>query len=116
MATDPAIAFCVRQHDEPALEIRVNFGVFAGRDVTPAEIDDLARQLRPEIDEFSVIAEERHEFGGVVEASVHQVRIEVARDAIRGDADELCDKIVETAGQWAEACFAARHAEVTELN
>jgi hypothetical protein len=115
MANDPAIAFCVRTHDEPALEIRVNFGVFAGRDVTAAEIDDLARKLRPELDEFSVIAEQRHEFGGIVEASVHQVRIEVARDAIRGDAEELCDKIVATAGQWTEACIADRHAEISEL-
>jgi hypothetical protein len=116
MATEPAIAFCVREHDEPALEIRVNFGVFAGRDVTPAEIDELARALRPELDEFSVIAEERHEFAGDVEASVHQVRIEVARDALRGDPETLCDTIVETAEQWAQACIADRHAEVTELS
>src|SRR3954452_14286003 len=109
MATDPAIAFCVRTHDEHAREVRVNFGVFAGRDVTPAEIDELARQLRPDIDDFSVISEERHEFGGMVEASVHQVRIEVAREALQGDAQTLCDKIIETAGQWAEACIAERH-------
>jgi hypothetical protein len=115
MATDPAIAFCVREHDEPALEIRVNFGVFAGRDVTRAEIDELARALRPQIDEFSVIAEERHEFDAAAEASVHQVRIEVARDAVRGDAETLCDGIVAVAEQWAEACIADRHAEVTEL-
>ena len=115
MDLDPAIAFCVREHDEPALEVRVNFGVFAGRDVTPAEIDELARQLHPDLDDFSVIAEERHEFSGTVEASVHQVRIEVAREAVKGDADELCGRIVETAESWAEACIAARHAEVSEL-
>ena len=114
MATDPAIAFCVRTHDEPALEVRVNFGVFAGRDVTAAEIDELARRLRPDLDDFSVISEERHEFGGMIEASVHQVRIEIAREAIRGDAQALCDKIIEISAHWAEACIAERHAEVTE--
>jgi hypothetical protein len=111
---DPAIAFCVREHDEPALEVRVNFGVFAGRDVTPAEIDDLARQLHHELEDFSVIAEERHEFSGAVEASVHQVRIEVARDAVSGAAQDLCDRIVATAESWAEACIAERHAEIVE--
>ena len=54
MAIEPAIAFCVRQHDEPALEVRVNFGVFAGRDVTPAEIDELARQLHHELEGLEV--------------------------------------------------------------
>ena len=32
---EPAIAFRVSTHDEPALEVRVNFGVFAGRYATP---------------------------------------------------------------------------------
>src|SRR3982751_7138455 len=115
MAIDPAIAFCVREHDEPALEVRVNFGVFAGRDVTPAEIDDLARQLAHEVDDFSVIAEQRHEFGGAVEASLHQVRIEVERGAFSGEAEELCGRLVTAAEAWAEACFADRHAEISEL-
>ena len=38
---DATVAFCVREVEEPALEVRVNFGVFAGRHVTPAEIDVL---------------------------------------------------------------------------
>ena len=115
MVMEPAIAFCVRQHDEPAVEVRVNFGVFAGRHVTPAEIDELARRLAPELDDFSVIAEQRHEFSGVVEASLHQVRIEVAREALTGPAGELCDRLVEAAEEWAQACIADRHAEVSEL-
>jgi len=113
--TDPAIAFCVRQHDEPALEVRVNFGVFAGRDATPAEIADLARLLAPELESFSVIAEQRHEFAGAVEASLHQVRIEVERDAVNGDAEELCRRLVALADGWAAACIADRHAEISEL-
>jgi hypothetical protein len=112
---DPAIAFCVREHDEPALEVRVNFGVFAGRDATPAEIDELARRLAREVDTFSVIAEQRHEFGGAVEAALHQVRIEVAHDAVDGDVEALCGRIVELAEAWAEACIADRRAEISEL-
>jgi hypothetical protein len=115
MAVEPAIAFCVRQHDEPALEVRVNFGVFAGRDVTAAEIDELARRLRPDIEDFSVVAEERHEFSGAVEASLHQVRIEVSREAVSGEVGDLCDRVVATADAWAQECIADRHAEVSEL-
>jgi hypothetical protein len=112
---DPAIAFCVREHDDPALEIRVNFGVFAGRQATPAEIDDLARDLREEVPAFSVIAEERHEFGGDVEASLHQVVIEVERPYAGSNPDELCDRIVEIADEWATACIAARSSDLADL-
>lgn len=113
--TEPAIAFCVREHDEPALEVRVNFGVFAGRDVTPAEIDDLAREIAPELGEFSIIAEQRHEFADSVEASLHIVRIEASRDAVSGHGGEICPRLVGIAETWAEACFADRHAQISEL-
>ncbi len=75
--TDPAIAFVSETHDPPALEIRVNFGVFAGRAATQAEIDDLAKELLPELHEVTIVGEERHEISEDVEAALHQVRIEV---------------------------------------
>jgi hypothetical protein len=65
---EPPIALRVRAHEAPALEVRVNFGVFAGRHATPAEIDDLAELLRPLVLSFSIVSEERHEFGRSVEA------------------------------------------------
>jgi hypothetical protein len=112
---DPAIAFCVREIEDPALEVRVNFGVFAGRDVTPAEIDDLAHALRDELPMFSVVAEERHEFGGDVEAKLHQVVIEVEREHAGDDPGALCDRIVELADEWAAACIAVRHSDLADL-
>ena len=42
----------------------MNFGVFAGRNATQAEIDDLARSLNDVVESFAIVAEERHEFGG----------------------------------------------------
>ena len=36
-------------HNEGSPELRINFGVFAGRSATPAEIDALARVLLPEL-------------------------------------------------------------------
>ena len=57
---EPSIAFRLREHEEPGLEVRVNFGVYAGRHATPAEIDDLAHLLRDVVPTFAIVAEERH--------------------------------------------------------
>ena len=109
---EPAIAFCVRTHEDPAVEVRVNFGVFAGRHATPAEIDDLAHALRDEIGTFTIVAEDRHEFGGDVEAALHQVVIEVSSEYAGGAPDALCERMVTVADAWASACFASRQVEL----
>ena len=111
---DPEIAFVTRTHEPPGLEIRVNFGVFAGRQATPAEIDELARELLPDVGEVSIVAEERHEISQHVEASLHQVRIEVAEEKVTAGAD-LEERLLGIARRWAEACVAERHAEISEL-
>lgn len=108
MLQEPAIALSVREHDEPAVEVRVNFGVFAGRDATPAEIDDLARGLRELVPAFSIVAEERHEFGSAMEASVHQVVVEVPREHAGGEPDLLAERIVLLANGWAIDCIERR--------
>jgi hypothetical protein len=106
---EPAIALRVREHDDPALEVRVNFGVFAGRHATPAEIDDLARHLRELLPSFSIVSEERHEFGPSVEAAVHQVVVEVPREHVGGEPEVLAERIVLKANEWAIDCIASRH-------
>ncbi len=118
MVTEPQLAFCVREAEPPGVEIRVNFGVFAGRAATPAEIDELADWLLPKVDEVSIVAEERHEIGAESEASLNQVRIEVSPDRLPDDEhelDQLCGHLVELAEAWARGCIAERHAEVSEL-
>lgn len=105
---EPAIALRTREHDEPAVEVRVNFGVFAGRDVTPAEIDDFARSLHGLVPAFSIVAEQRHEFGGAMEASLHQVVVEVPREHAGGEPDVLAERIVLLANGWALDCIEAR--------
>jgi hypothetical protein len=106
---EPAISLLVRDHDEPGIEIRVNFGVFAGRHATPAEIDELALALRDFVPSFAIVSEERHEFGDAVEASVHQVVIEVPREHAGGGLDVLAEQIVLAANGWALECIASRH-------
>ena len=104
-----AIVFRVTERETPALEVRVNFGVFAGRHATPAEIDELALTLRNRLPTFAIVAEERHEFGGAVEASVHQVVVEVPREHAVGNPDVLAEQIVLAANGWAMECIASRH-------
>jgi hypothetical protein len=111
------MAFAVQQQDAPAIEVRINFGIFAGRDATAAEIDRLAEWLLDEVGEVSIISEERHEIDARVEASVHQVRIEVATDRVPGDPAERAAieaRIVERAEHWANLCVAERHVEIAD--
>jgi hypothetical protein len=113
--TEPTLAFCVEQHERSALEVRVNFGVFAGRNASQAEIDDLARSLHDVVGEFRIVAEERHEFGDVSEAMLRQIVIEIDGENVGPEPQMLCDRIVARAEQWASACIAAR-AELGELS
>ena len=106
---DHVIAFATSP-DTPPLEVRVNFGMFAGREATPAEIDDLARQLIPDVGNVTIVREERHEISEESEGAIQQVKIELEA----GDA-QLVDKVVAVAEQWAQACIAHRHVEVSEL-
>ena len=107
----------MRKHDQPALEVRVNFGMYAGRAATGAEIDRLAQWLLDEVGDVSIISEERHEIDAEVEASVHQVRIELSRGVPFDDAGRraLEKRILERAVYWARQCVAERHVEVEEL-
>jgi hypothetical protein len=115
---EPQLAFYRRQPEPPGLEVRVNFGVFAGRAATAAELDELAQSLLPKVGEVSIVSEERRLVAGDSEASLHQVRIEVDPEYIpldEHDADVLAGRIVEAAESWAKGCAAERHAEVSEL-
>ena len=117
MRVEEVIAFVVEQ--EPAgLEIRVNFGVFAGRDATTAELEELGKLLVPEAGEVSIIGEERHEMSEDAEVVLHQVRVAVPPEVIPDDAAErkaFCERLVTLAEIWARRCINERHAEITEL-
>lgn len=111
------LAFAVHEQQPPGLEVRVNFGMFAGREATPAEIDELAAQLLEKVGSVSIVSEERHEIGAHSEASVHQVRIEVDAESLPEDLsrrEELAGRLIETAERWAGGCIAERRVEVSE--
>jgi hypothetical protein len=117
MQVEEVIAFVVEQ--EPAgLEIRINFGVFAGRDATTAELEELGKLLLPEAGEVSIIGEERHDLAEDVEVVVHQVRVAVPPVAVPEDREErkqFCQRLVTLAEIWARQCINERHSEISEL-
>jgi hypothetical protein len=95
----------------------VNFGLFAGREATPAEIDELGRELLGKVGRVSLISERRYEIGHDAEGVVHQVRVEVGPEAVpRGDCDlaELRGRLIEATERWAQACIEARHDELVD--
>jgi hypothetical protein len=105
---DPPIAFVVTKHDDPpGLQIRVNFGVFAGRAATPAELDELGATLLEQVRQVSIVAEDRHEMSPDSEAAVYQVRV----DLPEGANSSLEGRLVLLAEQWARMCAAERHNE-----
>jgi hypothetical protein len=110
----PTLAFAIDDRQAPAIEIRVNFGVFAGRTVTAAEIDRLAEWLLDEVDAVTIVSEDRHEIGKEAGASAHQVRIEVDRSHApvdRGELQQLEQRCLERADYWARTCIADRRVE-----
>jgi hypothetical protein len=112
------IAFVAPEDESSDLEIRINFGVFAGREATPAELDELGRAAMAKVEHVTVISEHRHELDGGSETSLHQVRMAIPRAALpddAGEADCLRDGFVELAEHWARNCIGSRHAEVIEL-
>ena len=117
MQVENVIAFAIEQ--EPAgLEIRINFGVFAGRDATSAELEELGKLLVPEAGEVSIVGEQRHEMSEDAGVVLHQVRVSVSPENVPddpGDRKEFCERLVTLAEIWARQCINERHAEITEL-
>jgi hypothetical protein len=117
MQVENIIAFAVDQ--EPAgLEIRINFGIFAGRDATTAELEELGKLLVPEAGEVSIVGEQRHEIAEEAEVVVHQVRVSVAPENVPTDSatrKAFCEKLVGLAEIWARQCIRDRHAEMTDV-
>ena len=108
MPSKSIIAFATEPDDPPGLQIRVNFGVFAGRSATPAELDELGSSLLEQVRHVSIVGEDRHEMSSASEAAVYQIRVDLP------EAEEdprLEQRLVDLAEAWAFACVADRHAE-----
>jgi hypothetical protein len=112
---DDTLSFFAEPAEAEDIEIRVNFGVFAGREATDAEIDDLAGDLLHVVRRASVVSVRRHELEEGSEAAVHQVKVAVdPADALEPAArDVLADRLLALVDAWARRCIELRHADVT---
>jgi hypothetical protein len=111
------IAFAAER--EPAgLEIRINFGVFVGRDATTAELEELGRLLVPEAGEIAIVGEERHEVAEDAEVVLRQVRVAISPENVPSEPaerKELCKRLVTLAEIWTRQCAHERSSEITDV-
>ena len=106
MQPDPVITWGTRP--AVAMEFTVNFGVFAGRDVSLRELQRLGEVLVYIVERVSLIAEHRHALGGGSTVALHQVRVELDRDVLPGeeeDVESLRARIAEELELWVRACL-----------
>jgi hypothetical protein len=99
--TDPALVFVGEGRAGPRLV--VNFGMFSGREATEAEIYRLAHSLLDRFSSVEIVAEQRFAFDDDVEATVHQVCVELPRSA-EGREHELLPAVEA----WAEDAIGER--------
>lgn len=102
---------------EPLVEVRVNFGILAGREATRAELEQLGRILVPEFGEVSIVSEQRHELGRTGGAAAHQVRVglSLAGLAPREERHAALKRLVDATERWVSACVAERGPAATDL-
>jgi hypothetical protein len=96
---------------EAPLEITVNFGVLAGRDVCRSEIETLAEQLTPLVSGVTVIAGHRYEFAvGAAEVSCSEVCArfdDFLLPAEGAEREAFTGKLLATINEWALVAAAA---------
>lgn len=101
--TRPTLVFVGDTQEDADLELVVNFGVFSGRQATPAELERLAQELLEELESVEIISEQRYEFARDIEATVSRVRVEVPP----GNA-HLTPALREIVEDWARDCIGER--------
>ena len=99
--TDPALVFA--GEGRMGSRLVVNFGVFSGREATEAEIYRLAQALLEKLDTVEIVSEQRFAFASDVEATVHQVYVELPSGA-EGREDEFLNVLQD----WAEDAIGER--------
>ncbi len=102
--SQPTLLFVADAEGDADLELVVNFGIFAGREATPAEVERLAHALLEELESVEIICEQRYEFDREVEATVYRIRVELPPGSA-GRLGELRDRV----DAWAQACIGERH-------
>ena len=98
---EPALV-AMRERDGD-VELVVNFGMFAGRDATAAEVERLAGALLEDLESVEIVCEHRYEFDREREGSVYQVKVVIPREG-----EPLAGTLAEKTEAWAADCIADR--------
>lgn len=101
--SQPTLVFVDDAEGDGDLELVVNFGVYSGREATPAEIERLAHGLLEELESVEIICEQRYEFDREVEATVYRIRVELPPGSA-SRAGNLRDLVVD----WANDAIGER--------
>jgi hypothetical protein len=83
--------------------IVVNFGVYAGREATPAEIERLGVELLGSVSSVEIVCERRESFGPDRRAELYQVRVELP-----GHDPAEASALLPAVEAWAEDCISER--------
>jgi hypothetical protein len=112
---EPVAAYV--SHDSP-LELTVNFGIFAGRDSSRADIDRLGEMLLAFVPGATLFSGHRYEFArGAAEATASEVKIRfpLVLPTEKGELEPLIDMLLETARRWVRDCAATPPPEGEDL-
>lgn len=100
--SQPELVFVSAGPDGTA-ELVVNFGVYSGRQATPAEVERLARRLLEDVAAVEIVCEQRYEFTPDAEATVFRVRVTVP------GAGHRTGELRDTVTAWAEDSIEERN-------
>ena len=91
-----------------AMTFLVNFGIFAGRDVSKLELERLAHQLLRVVDGVTLVSEHRFELAEGSSIDLHQVRVAIDRDVLPADEPDIEALRMRIAGvldDWMRSCL-----------
>jgi hypothetical protein len=96
----------VHESARAVAELVVNFGIYAGREATPAEIERLARTYLSDVRALEVVCEHRYEFTVDAEATVYRIRVRAPEWGARAEELRL------SVDGWARDCIGERRVSV----
>jgi hypothetical protein len=91
-----------------AMTFLVNFGIFAGRDVSKVELERLGRTLLETVDGVTLVSEDRFELGQGSSIELCQVRVAIDRDVLPADEPDieaLRVRIARLLDEWMQSCL-----------
>ena len=91
-----------------ALTFLVNFGIFAGRDVSKLELERLGRLLLSIVEGVTLVSEHRFELAEGSSIDLHQVRVAIDRAMLPSDEPDieaLRARITVLLEDWVRSCL-----------